>query len=388
MFPPIAEISDTALYYLPSMRKSGFHIYYLMIFFVFAGLASLFLIHVYIAVQAPGIVRPAQERTNIKSLVSGTIDSLYYKEGESVGKNEIILSIRDEAMRVKRRVNEEEMTVQQNFIHDLLILTMQNCGPDQVAGSLYTTLYQEQARRFFSRETEHLLNLKKANREEAINALLVKDKVISPKEFFDAQILQARMKSAYNAFRGEQYTAWQQELADCRLRFAELLTQHEEFQSRKESYCIRAPVSGSLQGLVSRYAGTAVQQDETICSVSPDGQLVGECYVSTRDIGMLKPGQRARFQIDAFSYRYFGIIEGSVLTIDNDFTMMEGKPFFKIVCRFDGHELKLKHGYTGQLKKGMGFTARFVINRRTLWQLLYDGLDEWLNPAASPIRKA
>ncbi len=387
MFAPIAEISDTVLYYLPSMRKSGFHIYYLMLLFVFSGLASLFLIHVYISVQAPGIVRPAQERTNIRSLVSGIIDTLYFKDGERVGKNEIILSIRDEALGVKRKRNEEEMTVQQNYIHDLVILTAHK-RQDQMTGLLRTNLYIEQAKRFLSRETEQLLNLKKANREEAVNALLVKDKVISPKEFFDSQIQQARMASAIRAFHGEQYAAWQQELAKCRLGLAEMLTQYEEFRSRKESYCIRAPVNGTIQGLASRYQGTAVQQDETICSVSPDGQLVGECYVSTRDIGMLKAGQQVRFRIDAFSYHYFGTIRGSVISVDNDFTMMDGRPFFKVVCRLDEHELKLKNGYKGQLKKGMGFIAGFVINNRSLWQLLYDGVDDWLNPAASPARPA
>ncbi len=387
MFAPIAEISDTALYYLPSIRKSGFHIYYLMLLSVFSGLASLFLIHVYISVQVPGIVRPAQERTNIRSLVSGIIDTLYFKDGERVGKNEIILSIRDEALRVKKKMNEEEMTVQQNYIHDLLMLTTHK-SLDQVTGLLRTALYIEQAKRYLSRETEELLNLKKANREEAVNALLVRDKVISPKEFFDSQIQQARMESAFKAFRGEQFTAWQQELAKCRSGLAEMLTQYEEFRSRKESYCIRAPVTGTIQGLVSMYQGTTVQQEETICSVSPDGQLVGECYVSTRDIGMLRAGQQVRFRIDAFSYHYFGTIKGSVVSVDNDFTMMDGRPFFKVVCRFDEHELKLKNGYSGQLKKGMSFSAGFVINNRSLWQLLYDGVDDWLNPAASPARRA
>jgi HlyD family secretion protein len=383
MFLPIAEMSDTALYYLPSIRKSGFYIYYAMILLVFMGLSSLFFIHVYISVQAPGIVRPVQERTNIRSMVSGIIDSLYFKEGDRVEKNAIILSVRDQAFRVKKQTNEEEATVQKNFIHDLLLLTADKLITEKTKPLLFAPLYREQAARFFSQDAEQRLNLKKANREAMINGVLVKDKVISPKEFFDAQVQQGKIESAYKAFRQEQFSAWQQDLVNCRTKLAELRTQREEFQARKESYCIRAPVSGILQGLSSRYPGSAVQPDETICSVSPEGQLVGECYVSTRDIGMLKRGQQVRFQIDAYNYNYFGAANGNIISIDNDFTMLDNKPVFKVMCRFNEQNLKLNHGYQGQLKKGLTFGARFICTSRTLWQLLYDTMDDWLNPVLS-----
>lgn len=40
-----------------------------------------------------------------------------------------------------------------------------------------------------------------------------------------------------------------------------------------------------------------------------------------------------------------------------------------------------KNGYKGYLKKGMTLQARFIITERTLWQLLYDKVDDWINPA-------
>ncbi len=382
MFLPIAEMSDTALYYLPSMRKTGFHIYYLVILLVFMGVGSLFFIHVLISVQAPGIVRPAQERTTIRSMVSGIIDSLYYKEGDQVEKNALILSIRDQAIPVKKQFNDEEIFLQKNFIHDLLLLTDNRSVPDQRKPLLYTALYKEQAKRFFSQEAEQRLNLKKANRELEVYSVLVKDRVISPIEFFDVQVQQGKVESACKAFRQQQFSIWQQDLINCRTKLAELLTQHEEIQARKESYCIRTPVSGILQGLSPRYPGSTIQPDETICSVSPEGQLVGECYVSTRDIGMLKQGQPVRFLIDAFNYNYFGVANGNISSLDNDFTLLDNKPVFKVICRFDQQKLKLNHGYQGQLKKGLTFQARFISTSRTLWQLLYDTMDNWFNPVS------
>jgi HlyD family secretion protein len=383
MYPSISEMSDTALYYLPSLKKSGICIYYLIIGMVLLGLGSLFFIRVYISVQAPGVIRPAQERTAIRSMVGGLIDSLYFKEGERVEKNGVILTIRDGGLPVKQQMNRENILLQENLIHDLLLLTENRSGQRPVLAFLITGLYKEQAKHFYAQEAEQLLNLKKANRELSIYSVLAGSKVISPKEFFDVQVQQGKTQSVYQAFRRQQYSLWLGDLLNCRLKLADLRSDREEIEHRKESYCIRAPVSGTLQGISPRYPGGTLQPDETICTVSPDGRVVGECYVSTRDIGMLKPDQSVRFQIDAFNYNYFGVVHGKIVSIDNDFTMIDDKPVFKVVCRFDQEKRISDRQYPVPLKKGLTFQARFIYGRRTLWQLLYDTMNNSLNPASS-----
>jgi hypothetical protein len=111
-----------------------------------------------------------------------------------------------------------------------------------------------------------------------------------------------------------------------------------------------------------------------------NGPLMGECYVLSKDVGLLKTGQAARLQIDAFNYNYFGVLTGKIYSIDNDFILLNKTPVFKVRCELDDRMLKLSNGYSGEVKKGLGFQARFIICKRSLWQLLYDGLDDWLNP--------
>jgi membrane fusion protein, peptide pheromone/bacteriocin exporter len=56
---------------------------------------------------------------------------------------------------------------------------------------------------------------------------------------------------------------------------------------------------------------------------------------------------------------------------------------FKIKCRLLSDHLSLRNGYRGRLKKGMTVQARFIIAKRSLWQLLYDKADNWVNPYAN-----
>lgn len=60
--------------------------------------------------------------------------------------------------------------------------------------------------------------------------------------------------------------------------------------------------------------------------------------------------------------------------------MNEGHPLFRVRCSLDQTYLELQNGFRGDIKKGMTFQARFIVSRRSLFQLLYDKVDDWLNP--------
>jgi multidrug efflux pump subunit AcrA (membrane-fusion protein) len=192
----LPDLRDISLFWLIPMRKSGFIIYYLVIGLSLSGFISLFFIHVEISVRAPGIIRSSHERTEIKSAVTGMIDSLWHHEGDHVESND----------------------------------------------------------------------------------------------------------------------------------------------------------------------------------------LIGECFVGTKDIGLLKPGQAVRFQVDAFNYNYFGWVMGYICSIDDDYTLIDKNPVFKVRCRMNQQKMQMRGGYMGRLKKGMQLQARFITGRRSLWQLLYDSVGNWLYP--------
>jgi len=381
MLPLMNDLQDTVFCWLPKMRRSGFLIYYLIAFLFVAGFSSMFFIHVDISVRAPGIIRPMNERTEIKSSVSGLIDSLYYKEGDPVEKNSILLTIRDPALKEKIHLNETEMALRQDFIHDLKMLTDADQISYRAISFLRNPFYKQEALRFFSKMTEHHLNLLKAEHETNMNASLAGDKVISPKEFYDIRMQQQKTIAAFETFRREQFSSWQADLIKYETELQSFLSQQKEFNMQLENDRIRAPVAGFLQQLNGHYEGNALQAGEMICSLSPAGSLLAECYVSSKDIGMLKNGQSASLLIDAFNYNYFGVVNAKVHSIDNDFFLLDKSPVFKVCCMPDRDKLRLPNGWSGSLKKGMTCQARFIINRRTLWQLLYDTMNDWLNPA-------
>jgi membrane fusion protein, peptide pheromone/bacteriocin exporter len=54
---------------------------------------------------------------------------------------------------------------------------------------------------------------------------------------------------------------------------------------------------------------------------------------------------------------------------------------FNVRCTLNQSHLQLQNGVKGEIRKGMTFQARFIVARRSLFQLLYDKADDWLNPS-------
>lgn len=108
--------------------------------------------------------------------------------------------------------------------------------------------------------------------------------------------------------------------------------------------------------------------------------MIVEAYASPHHIGLLRVGMKVRFLIDAFNYNQWGFAEGHIVDISDDSHIVNERPVFKVRCSLRRNYLELKSGYKGELKKGMSLKARFIVTERTLWQLLSDKVDDWLNP--------
>jgi len=377
----INQISNTTIAYLPAFRKRSFVLYWVILLMVIAALTALPLVRTTIAVTAQGITRPLKERTEVKTVIGGIIDTLYYHEGSSITKGATLLRIKDPVSKSKRILNNYEISQHDKCIHDLQLLTSRLLDENLIQ-NLHSPLYKEQLSHYLHQKNDQDATLKKAFKEYYTNTILLKGKVITNKEFFDSQVAYDKVMANNKASEIEQQSNWQQDLARYSLELSQYKEEQNQVNTDASYYEVKAPISGTLQGINTLYAGGLLQSGETLCTISPNGSLVGECYVSTKDIGLIKPGQTVRFQVDAFDYNYFGVLTGKVKSVDNDFTVINNTTVFKVRCLFDITQLRLKNGFTGHLQKGLTFQARFIIGERTLWQLLWDKVDDWLNPNA------
>src|SRR3546814_259208 len=179
----------------------------------------------------------------------------------------------------------------------------------------------------------------------------------------------------------QQGIRWQQDLDRLKTTLSELDSKERRLGEEKEIYTIRAPAGGSLQLVEGLYPGAFLNQGEEVARFSPDSGLYAKIWISPARIGLIREGMRVRLHVDAFNYQQWGIITGNVVRISEDVTpARDGAPFFEIMCSLDKRALVLENGYKGELRKGMSVRARLLVAERTLFQLFYDSIENWLNP--------
>jgi HlyD family secretion protein len=120
---------------------------------------------------------------------------------------------------------------------------------------------------------------------------------------------------------------------------------------------------------------------QALGAVSPDDALLVEAHVLSRDAGLVTLGQAVRLQVDAYAYTWWGTLEGTVTAIGGDSLVSDrAPPGFKVLIRPAATALVLRNGTRAELRKGLTVSARFLVARRSVLQLLYDEAGAWLNP--------
>ena len=315
-------------------------------------------------------------------MIPGIIDSIFYKEGQLVTKDSVIVSLQNNDFASKSILNNYELNQRRQYIHDLELLTSADYFENSTLRDIQSPVYKQQITQFIYQKTEQETSIKKVKNELRIDSILSAGEVIAPKDMFDKTVENEKLQAAFQAFKTGQVSQWQQDLAKYKLELSQFESQREQLMQEQKQYEIKAPVTGIIQGINSRYTGGFIQAGETLCVISPETNLIAECYVPTQQVGLLKANEEVKFQIDAFDYNYFGIVTGKIVSIDNDYTIIDNKPVFKVRCLLDSSQVHLKNGFTGHLKKGLTLQARFMVTRRSAWQLLFDRVNNWLNPAS------
>lgn len=349
-------------------------IYLTVLLGLLAALVALPYIKLDVTAQSRGLIRSAQDNNAVAAVVAGQVTEVFIKENQKVAAGAVLLKLSTEKLEEQIRLNETKVAENTRYIKDLtLLVSSSNTTPS-------TSLYGQENLQYQQKKAEQKLKLnyqqKSYERAKELFEASVIAKVEYEQSLFDLDLT----KNALQLLEEQQHKSWELELQNYRSQNRELLSQIAQLQKEKEQYVITAPIDGTISEYAGIQPGNFIAPNQTIARISADDNLIIESYLSPSDIGLIQEGMPVKFQIDAFNYNQWGLATGKVIDISKDITTQQNQPFFKVKCSLSEKNLQLKSGYAGNLKKGMTLTARFIITERSLYQLLYDKMDDWLNP--------
>ncbi|MDX1401374.1 MAG: HlyD family type I secretion periplasmic adaptor subunit, partial [Kiloniellales bacterium] len=103
------------------------------------------------------------------------------------------------------------------------------------------------------------------------------------------------------------------EMGEITSELAEVRESLRRVEDRVARLDVRAPVSGVVNGLVTRTAGSVIAPGELLMEIVPlDESLVAEVQILPRDVGHIVLGQSARVKVTSYYAARFGTLDGEV----------------------------------------------------------------------------
>lgn len=352
-------------------------IYISILFFIVAVLALLPIIHVPISTSSRGTIRSIQENAQISTMISGKIiKSKLEKNNQHIKQGDTLLVITAEQLDTQKNLQNSQSADYAAQLSDLAKVSRGNFS------GLQTGQYQKEVSAMQEKVAQVQTQLALAQKDYDRASTLYNQGVIPKAEYDKYYYDYQGLKRQISGIREQQNAQWQAQKREAERQLRSLGSEVQRINQEQKNYIITAPASGRLVNFSGLQKGNFLIQGTHIGEISPEQSLIAECLVSPKDIGFIHTGQKVKFQIDTYNYNQWGLLEGNVQELDQNIKVNEqtGEAFFRVLCIMDKNHLQLKSGYKGNIGKGMSFTARFHLVDRTLWQLLFDRVDDWFNP--------
>ncbi len=336
-------------------------------------LTSLPFIKVTISTQSRGIVRTIHENMDLQPTIYGQVDFSQITEGNSVQKGDTLLTLRTERIDEQIKLYERQLKDNVDYIADLDVL---------LSGKslLKTTRFQQESNQHQAKLREMNVSFERLKKEYEIADYLFKEKVVAEVEYLQTKNSFDLIQSQISFYKQQISNNLEIERTRLIQEKDQIETSIKQLKQDKTQYVLTAPISGTLTNVAGIQSGSFLGPGQIIARISPDDALLAECFLLPKDIGFVFDNQPVRFQIDAFNYNQWGLLLGEVIDISKDIVIIDNNPMFRVRCKIYQDHLVLKTGHIGYLKKGMTLTGQFELTERSLFQLLFDKVDNWLNP--------
>ena len=322
--------------------------------FVFASAAKIDEV-----IVATGDLQAIGDSRPIMSPAPGVVSDILVQEGELVQPGTPLLRF-DPDINQKRKVTlEEKMRLEKRRFEE-----QENAFDARVQSLRFRIESQEksyQLERTILAQIEPLATVGAVNRIQIIQQ---KNKI----QTLRSEIAQSQ--ASYREVQAELVKLRQDSLRN----LADLDRQLLEVNKAIEYEVLRAPVGGMIFDLKPSSPGYAAQANETLLQVVPFGTLEAKVYLTNRDVGFAKSGQKAQIRIDAFPFTQFGSIPGRLKRIGTESHPPDEHldvPHFPAYIALDKPFLE-KDGVRHRVLSGQTVSANLVVRDKRVISLLTD----------------
>lgn len=372
---PVSVLNQSTESVLGEKGPSGV-LYLTVILSVAAAFLASFDVTVSVNAQAVGIIRPRQDHIAVSAGASGYCSACPFQTDSHVERGDTLFVVRPDLVLVQLPALKQRQRELRDMTSDLIDLS------NGVYTHMRSNVCSDDLRYYLSLRDEAVCRLEIAEKAYERSRKLSDAGLIPLSDFetVEGQMLEAR--GALESLETRQMLQWRSDLEKYVNELRDVDMQIDDVSVRASQTVVLSPADGTVVQMQPVTEGTYVTSGQCLMEISPDGDLIAECHVDAMDIGYFHEGMHGRLQVAAYKYTEWGMLDVTVMEISDDIALSQDgtESYYRVYCRLESDHLSLKNGTVGPLMKGMAVNGNFIITRRTVFQLLYDRIDDWINP--------
>lgn len=212
---------------------------------------------------------------------------------------------------------------------------------------------QQQLKLAIAQTDEKLRNTQALSKEDLLSRITTNDKSIAE---IDSQLTKIILEN--------------------QKKINEIDSQISQAQTTLKYQKIISPVDGTVFELQAKTPGFVANTSEPILKIVPNQDLIAKVFITNRDIGFVKQGQKVDVRIDSFPFQEYGDIKGDLVWIGSDALPPDQvNPFFRFPAkvRLD-RQAVLINNHQLPLQSGMSINANIKLRQRTIISIFTDFL--------------
>jgi len=371
-------------------------IYWVILAGLLAVIVALPIVKIRVSVSAPGLITAKNERIPIMSPSDGYVKENLSSDAQPVHNGDTLVILESKVLSEKIALNatqHDEIEGEMSDI-DMLLKAIVATGTDDNGSEMlslntsaigtfkaaqYLGQYQLLCTQLLNNDVQLARNTREYDRASALH----KQGLISDHDLDEAKYTCDVTKADRQQLIRRSMSTWRTSQLSLKNALTQNLGDAAQLAQQVDYYTIKAPADGVLMGFNNLGPGTFVPATTHIGDVSPHEDLLVEAYVAPQDIGFVRLGQKAFLQVTSFPYTEWGAIDGEVIAISPDLVQIGQSSVFKVTLNMADTTLESRTSGKVTVGKGMIVITQFLMQPRTLLQLLYQKTSESFDPRTS-----
>ena len=295
-------------------------------------------------ISVEGILKPTSGTSIIKSPTGGLIKEVFVGDGDNVKKDEILIKF--DTRQAKRELQRLNSQLKENRI-------------------TYESQVRATEERIDTVERKYNTNMTILRRMEYLLGVgAVDENSVLTQSDLTLELEEQKLQLEENLLQQKSQNIQREEELLSRIYSNEIKIQYDT---------VKSPISGIVFDSSASVKGV-LGAGEEIMKIVPQDKLIADVFVTNKDIGYIKKGQRANVRVQAFDYTEFGDLKGKIASIGADVMPPDAEnDLYRYPVKI---ELESNHLSNNGLKvpviSGMAINANIKLREKKLISIVSD----------------